>query len=310
MMTFDDLRFIDVLSRAGSLSAAARLLNVTPPALSMRLKKLEQLLSVSLVVRSSRHIRFTNEGELLVAEAQAVLTRIEALPGALARDGGSLAGRLHVVSSFGFGRIHVAPLIAQFAVRHPSVRVTLDLSERPWTESKSADVIIHIGAVRDSTWVAHVLARNARWVCASPAYLHQRGVPTDPRELLDHDCLCLRENDEDVTLWRYRKSGRTASARRRVESVRVTPTLTSNDGEVIRNWALAGLGIMLRSQWDVAPFIERGQLKRIMAARDFEGSDVLALVPARQRISARVSRFIDFLKEHFRPKPPWTRAAT
>jgi DNA-binding transcriptional LysR family regulator len=306
-MTFDDLRFIDALSRAGSLSAAARLLNVTPPAASMRLKKLEQVLGISLVVRSSRHVRFTNEGELLVSEAQAILGRVDALPVALARDGSSLAGRLHVVSSFGFGRIHVAPLIAQFAERHPSVHVTLDLSERPWTENKSADVIIHIGAVRDSTWVAHVLARNARWVCASPTYLRQRGVPTNPGELLDHDCLCLRENDEDVTLWRYRKSGRTTTPRRRVEAVRVTPTLTSNDGEVVRNWALAGRGIILRSQWDVAPFIKRGELKRIMAAWDFEGGDVLALVPARQGISARVSRFIDFLKKQFRPAPPWNR---
>src|SRR6188474_3395440 len=130
MITFDDLRFMDALSRAGSLSAAARSLNVTPPALSMRLKKLESLLSVGLVVRSSRHVRFTEEGELLVAEAQGLLERINALPGVLAGEGRTLTGRLHVVSSFGFGRIHTAPLIAQFAKLHPSVRITLDLSEK------------------------------------------------------------------------------------------------------------------------------------------------------------------------------------
>ena len=305
MITFDDLRFIDALSRTGSLSAAARSLNVTPPALSMRLKKLEQTLNVSLVVRSSRHLRFTGEGERLVTEAQAVLGRINALPGAIIRDGQSLAGRLHVVSPFGFGRLHIAPLIVEFAKLHPAVHITLDLSERPWTESKSADVVIQIGPVRDSTWVAHLLARNARWVCASPDYLRQRGVPANPRELLDHSCLCLRENDEDVTQWRYHKNGRTDGTRGRTAAVRVAAAMTSNDGEVVRNWALAGLGVMLRSQWDVAPFVKRGELRRILQGWEFESADVLALVPARQGISARVSRFVDFLKENFHPRPPW-----
>ena len=209
----------------------------------MRLKKLERLLSINLVVRSSRHVRFTSEGERLVAEAQRLLEQINALPDALAGEGRSLAGRLHVVSSFGFGRIHVAPLIARFADAYPSVRVTLDLSERPWTESRIADVVIHIGTVRDSSWVAHLLARNARWLCASPAYLRRRGVPSHPRDLLEHACLCVRENDEDVTLWRYRNGGKTHKGRRRADAVRVTPAFTSNDGEVVRNWALAGLGV-------------------------------------------------------------------
>jgi DNA-binding transcriptional LysR family regulator len=145
----DDLRFMDALDRAGSLSAAARSLNVTPPALSMRLKKLERLLNINLVVRSPRHVRFTSEGERLVAEARSLLEQINAMPDALAGEGRSLAGRLHVVSSFGFGRIHRRSADRPIAAAYPSVRVTLDLSERPWTESKNADVVIHIGTVRD-----------------------------------------------------------------------------------------------------------------------------------------------------------------
>lgn len=299
MITLADLRFIEALARAGSLSGAARSLNVTPPALSMRLKKLEQLLGVSLVVRSSRRMRFTGEGEHLVHEAQALLGRIETLPEALGGEGRGLAGPLRVVAPFGFGRLHVAPTIARFAARHPAVRLTLDLSERPWTDSGDADVVIHIGAVRDSTWVAHLLARNARWVCASPAYLRRRGMPTDPRDLLQHDCLCVRENNEDVTLWHHRRNGKAGA-------VRVTPTLTSNDGEVVRNWAVAGLGVVLRSQWDATPFVKRGELKRILTPWDFDGADVLALVPARRGISARVSQFVDFLKGDFKRKAPWS----
>ena len=299
MITLADLRFVEALARAGSLSGAARALNVTPPALSMRLKKLEQALGVGLVVRSSRRLRFTGEGEHLVREAQALLGRIEALPEALGGEGRGLAGPLRVVAPFGFGRLHVAPLIARFALRHPAVRATLDLSERPWTDSGDADVVIHIGAVRDSTWVAHVLARNARWVCASPAYLRRRGTPLEPRDLLQHDCLCVRENNEDVTLWHHRRNGKAGA-------IRVTPTLTSNDGEVVRNWAVAGLGIVLRSQWDAAPFVKHGDLKRILAPWDFDGADILALVPARRGISARVSQFVEFLKGDFKRKAPWS----
>lgn len=299
MITLADLRFVEALARAGSLSGAARALNVTPPALSMRLKKLEQALGVGLVVRSSRRLRFTGEGEHLVREAQALLGRIEALPEALGGEGRGLAGPLRVAAPFGFGRLHVAPLIARFALRHPAVRATLDLSEKPWTDSGDADVVIHIGAVRDSTWVAHVLARNARWVCASPAYLRRRGTPLEPRDLLQHDCLCVRENNEDVTLWHHRRNGKAGA-------IRVTPTLTSNDGEVVRNWAVAGLGIVLRSQWDAAPFVKRGDLKRILAPWDFDGADILALVPARRGISARVSQFVEFLKGDFKRKAPWS----
>lgn len=299
MISVADLQFVEALARAGSLSGAARALNVTPPALSMRLKKLERSLGVSLVVRSSRRVRFTGEGEHLVHEAQELLGRIGALPEALGREGRGLAGSLRVVAPFGFGRLQVAPLIARFSERHPAVRVTLDLSERPWTDSEGADVVIHIGTVRDSTWVAHLLARNARWVCASADYLRRRGTPADPRDLLQHDCLCVRENNEDVTLWHHRRKGKAGA-------VRVTPTLTSNDGEVVRNWAVAGLGIVLRSQWDAAPFVRRGDLKRVLTPWDFDSADVLALVPARRGISARVSQFVDFLKGSFKRKGPWS----
>jgi len=297
MITLADLQFMEALARSGSLSGAARSLNVTPPALSLRLKKLERTLGVSLVVRSSRRLRFTGEGEHLVSEAQAMLARMSALTDLLGKEGGALSGPLRVVAPFGFGRLHVAPLVARFAERHAAIRVTLDLSERPWTDSEDADVVVHIGAVRDSTWVAHVLARNDRWVCAAPAYLERRGTPEDPRDLLQHDCLCVRENNEDVTLWRHRRGGRSGA-------VRVTPTLTSNDGEVVRNWALAGLGLMLRSQWDAGPFVKRGELRRVLAPWSFEGADILALVPARRGISARVTAFVDFLKSSFRSRPP------
>ena len=300
MITLDDLRFVAALSRTGSLSAAARALDVTPPALSMRLKKLEAALGVNLVVRNSRGLRFTPEGEQLVHEAQSMLSRVEGLADSL--RGGAFAGSLRVVAPFGFGRVHVAPVMAAFARDYPQVRATLDLAEAPWNGNVDADVVVHIGAIRDSSWIAHLLARNARWVCASPAYLKRCGTPTHPRDLTEHACLSLRENEEDVTLWRYKN--RKASSRR-WETLRISPALTSNNGEVVREWAAAGLGIALRSEWDVAPSIKRGELRRLFNDYEFEGADILALVPARRGVSARVSHFVECLKARFPPKTPW-----
>jgi DNA-binding transcriptional LysR family regulator len=300
MIALEDLRFVVALSRTGSLSAAARALDVTPPALSMRLKKLEAALGVSLVVRSSRGLRFTPEGEQLVLEAQSLLARVDGLADSL--SGGVFAGSLRVVAPFGFGRIHVAPVMAAFIREYPQVRATLHLSEAPWNSNVEADVVIHIGTVRDSSWVSHLLARNARWVCASPSYLRRRGTPSHPRELAQHACLSVRENEEDVTLWRY-KNSHTSS--RRSEALRISPALTSNNGEVVREWAVAGLGVALRSEWDVAPSVKRGELRRLFVEYEFEGADILALVPTRRGVSARVSHFVESLKTRFQPKPPW-----
>ena len=301
MISLDDLKLMDAFKRHGSLSAAARFLNLTPPALSMRLKKLEQNLGLALIVRSSRAARLTDEGERLTNEAQVLLAQIEALPETLLRDGRRLSGRLRVAAPFGFGRLHVAPLVARFAQIHPSMQINLDLLETPWSTGSQADIVVHIGGVRDSSWVAHVLARNERWVCASRTYLRTHGVPATPGDLISHNCLCIRENEEDVTLWRYRRATRRPAPRARLEAVRVNPTLTSNDGQVVRDWAVAGLGVALRSQWDVAPLVKAGKLQRLFTDYDFEAADVLALVPVRHGISARVAQFVEFLKENLSP---------
>jgi DNA-binding transcriptional LysR family regulator len=210
---------------------------------------------------------------------------------------------LRIVAPLGFGRAHIAPLLATFAQAHPALRPDLYLSDTPWKASEGADVVIHIGEMRDSSWVAHLLARNERWVCASSKYLAKHGAPDHPRQLVEHACLSIQENEEDVTLWHYRR--RTREAARRFESVRVTPLLRSNDGEVVRNWAVAGLGCVLRSQWDVAALVKQGRLVRILDDFEFEPAHLMALIPERRGGSARIEQFVRFLKHSFRGKSPW-----
>jgi DNA-binding transcriptional LysR family regulator len=289
MLHIEDLQLISTLARSPSLSAAARTLNVTPAALSTRLKKLEALLQLNLAVRSAHKLSLTDEGEQLAKQATLLLGQIEALPDSISRMSKSLSGNLRVTAPFGFGRQHVAPAVIQFKKAHPAIRPTLELVESPWPDKRDADVVIHIGEVRDSSWVAYLLARNARWLCASPAYLRAHGQPKHPRDLAQHSTLCIRENDEDASLWHYRK-GSAKSA------VRVAPQMESNDGEVVRSWALAGMGIVLRSQWDVHGLIAQGKLVRLLPDWHFDSADVVALVPHRQGNTVRVQAFVKHLQ--------------
>jgi DNA-binding transcriptional LysR family regulator len=293
-LQIDDLRLMQALAQFASLSAAARALRVSAPALSMRLKNLEALLGVMLAQRSSRSLSLTREGEVLAAQAQEILQRMDSIPETLQRQGQELAGPLRISAPFGFGRKHVAPALVAFAKAHPRIRLTLDVMETPWPDRQQADVVIHIGAVRDSSWVAHVLARNERWLCASPGYLRSRGVPREPQDLAQHATLALRENNEDETLWHSERIAKKAMER---VSVRVQPALVSNDGEVVRSWAQAGLGIALRSQWDVQQFIAQGKLVRLLPNWKFGSADILALVPTRRNSTARVQALVAHLQE-------------
>ncbi|PLQ00355.1 LysR family transcriptional regulator [Cupriavidus pauculus] len=298
MIQIEDLRLVEALAQSPSLSAAARALNVTPPALSARLRKLESTLGLALATRTARRLSLTAEGERFAREGSALLAQLEALPESFRREDSRLTGTLRIAAPFGYGRHHIAPLLARFAQIHPDLRLQLDLRETPWPDRHDSDAVIHIGTVRDSSWIARTLAPNARWLCASPAYLRKHGTPTEPRDLLAHACICIRENDEDVTLWRFRRAqggtGRRQSTR---ETVRVISTYTSNDGSIARQWAEQGLGLVLRSEWDTAEAVSRGRLVRIMADWEFDSAPVTLLVPTRRGRTARVQALMQFFEE-------------
>lgn len=306
MIAIEDLRLVAALAKSPSLSAAARTLRVTTPALSIRLKRLEATLGLNLAVRDSHRLGLTAEGERMAAEAGQILERLQALPETVQREGRALSGIVRVCAPFGFGRQHVAPLLAKFARLHPRIEISLDLLETPWPTKRDADIVVHIGEVKDSSWVAHPLAPNERWLCASPAYLKtERFVPKHPRELLAHPCICIRENEEDVTLWHYRKRARRGKPAGARESLRMAPFLTTNDGDVARQWCEQGLGLVLRSEWDAAPAVARGKLVRLLADWSFGEVPVVALTPARKGTTARVNELLRFVQSAFQPKPAW-----
>ncbi|RMM50506.1 hypothetical protein ALQ77_04725 [Pseudomonas corrugata] len=179
--------------------------------------------------------------------------------------------------------------MARFARLHPQLCLHLDLRETPWPDRHDSDAVIHIGNLSDSQWVARPLTHNDRWLCASPAYLARNGTPSAPEQLVDHRCICIRENDEDVTLWRLRNE-------KGQKTLRIKPALLSNDGSVARRWAEEGLGLVLRSQWDVSKAIADGRLVRVLGDWQFDSAPINLLVPSRAVRNARVQALVSFLE--------------
>ncbi|NUT67168.1 LysR family transcriptional regulator [Pseudomonas corrugata] len=289
MISIEDLRMAATLARCDSLSAAARALDVSPPALSMRLRKLEGVLGLTLANRDARRLSLTADGERFSRQSALLLEQLEALPESFRRQDDQLVGTLRLAAPFGYGRQRLAPLLARFARLHPQLCLHLDLRETPWPDRHDSDAVIHIGNLSDSQWVARTLTQNDRWLCASPAYLALNGTPSAPEQLADHRCICIRENDEDVTLWHLRKE-------QQHKTLRIKPALLSNDGSVARRWAEEGLGLVLRSQWDVSRAIADGRLVRVLADWQFDSAPINLLVPSRKVRSARVQALVSFLE--------------
>ncbi|TNC12841.1 LysR family transcriptional regulator [Methylobacterium terricola] len=301
MLGPDDLRFFLAIAEAPSLAAASRALDVSPPAVTQRLRALEERLGVHLVDRTGRHLSLTDEGELVAERGRAILGSLGDLDEALAARRGQVVGHLRIVAPLGFGRAYVAPVAGSFQAAHPEVAIDLRLSDRIGGVPEAAfDLAIHVGPIAHAApgLIARRLAPNDRLLCASPSYLAAHGHPACPGDLRAHACIALRENDEDVTLWRFRQDGTE-------DRVRIEPRLSSNDGEVVRGWALAGRGLILRSEWDVAGDLRAGRLVRLLPGYALPDAPVTALLGARRQArAARTRRFLDALASALDP-PPW-----
>lgn len=298
-----DLRFFVSLAESGTLAETARRMDVTASAVSQRLRQLENRLGVQLVQRSTRRFSLTDEGELFYTNALKLLQDLDALIESLRSRSGKVAGTLRVRGPLGFGRHHLAGALADFQSQHPKLMVSLVLSDvPPAADADRFDLIVHIGDLDNSSMVAYPVAPNTRILCASPNYLARFSPLHRPQDLADQHCLVLRENDEDVSLWRFHK-GLTEAA------VRVVPAMSSNDGDVTCQWALQGRGITMRSEWDVAEHLESGRLVRLLDGWHLPDADIVALIPQRHGVSARVKLFLAFLQARFQPVPPWRKPA-
>lgn len=292
------MAFFSLLVRAGSFSAAARELDVTTPAVSKRLAQMEARLGVQLLHRTTRRVGLTPEGEIYLAHARRILAEIDDMEQLVSSALAAPKGLLRVNATLGFGRNQIAPLISDFVKRHPEVQVQLQLTVNPPPLTEDAfDVCIRFGEPPDARVIARRLAANRRLICATPAYLARHGTPRTPAELAQHNCIGIRQGDEAYGIWRL-------TSGKRSETVKVRGNLSTNDGEIAVNWALAGHGILVRAEWDIAKYLRSGRLVQVLENWQTPPADIHAVYPQRLQTAARVRAFVDHLVTAFADSTP------
>ena len=290
--------FVEVAQR-GSLSAAAREEGITPAMVGRRIDQLEERLGVKLFKRSTRKVTLTPEGSTFYEDCHRVLGELREAEDALTVGAKSASGRLIVTAPTAFGRKHIAPHLSAFLAEHPSLAITLHLSERMVDlKNERFDLAIRIADMKSADLIAAKLARNHRVVCGSPAYFKRAGKPRTLADLARHNCLVTSTEDGVADTWNFQDKGKPVA-------VKVAGNLQCNDGEVLTRWAIAGEGLAWRSAWEVSEEIKRGRL--VSALDDFAvpGNNIYAVYPERRLLPAKVKFFIDFLRKAFGDPPYW-----
>ncbi|MDP1953958.1 MAG: LysR family transcriptional regulator [Polaromonas sp.] len=304
-----DLTLVLAIAQHGSLTATAEALQIAPSAVTKRLARLEAELGLLLFQRTTRRVAATLEGELLCDRARLLLAEFEALEQSLQERKSEAAGLIRLAATLGFGRIWLAPVLAEFQAMHPAIQIQLQLCEQlPDLAAEGFDGAVWLwapGPQRSSEWTARKLAGNQRVLVASPAYVRKHGLPATPDDLAQHNCLIVRENGRQFDTWQLqamrgvRSKGSTPPEQR----VRVQGLLSSNSGEVVRDWCLQGRGVMLRSLWDVQAHLASGKLVRLLPQYAMLDADIQWLAPYRPQTPKRVRLLIDCLAEKFRNEP-------
>lgn len=301
-----DLELVLAVREHGNLAAAAAALEVVPSVVTKRLAALESRLGQRLFLRTTRRVSATAEGDTVCERAAALLQGFRELEAELQERQSEPAGPIRLAATLGFGRLWLGPALADFQARHPRVKIQLQLTEHlPDLAAEGYDGAVWLWSApgqRAGQWVARRLARNQRVLVAAPSYLQRVGMPRTLDELAQHDCLTVRENGDIVQqrfdLWPLQKE-----RDKRPQRIRVQGPLTSNSGEVVRDWCLGGHGIMLRSLWDIAPQLADGQLARVLPAYAMPDADIHWLAPWRAQTPRRLRLLVDFLAERFRDEP-------
>jgi DNA-binding transcriptional LysR family regulator len=300
MDSFSAILVFTRVAETGSFSAAARDLGLSKSAVSKRLAALEDRLGARLVNRTTRRLSLTEVGAAFHERAVRILAELEEAEQTVSRLHAEPRGTLRVNMPMSFGIRHVAPALAEFMARYPELRVAMELTDRRVDMiEEGVDLAIRIAELPDSSLIARRLAPARRAVCASPDYWKCHVRPRDPAELTGHNCLIytyLAEQRE----WRFKGP-------KGPLSVRVSGSLEANNGDALRDAALAGLGVYLAPTFIIGEDLRAGRLEEVLADYQDSRLSVYAVYPHRQHLSAKVRAFVDFLVERFGPEPYWDR---
>ncbi len=298
--TMDHLKQIEAFVNAatrGSLSAAARLEAVTPAVIGRRLDALEARLGVKLLLRTTRKLSLTFEGQAFLEDCQRILNDLANAEAAVSLGGVQASGHLRVSAPAGFGRRHVAPQVAAFMRSNPEVSVRLDLTDRLVDlVNEGVDCAVRIGELADSRLAVSKLGEMRRLVVGSPSYLASHGIPATPADLARHNCLSLGQQRG----WALRET-----PAGEVVTHKVAGNFECNDGAVLHEWALAGKGLAWRSLWEVGDDLRRGDLVSVLDDYAAPAVGIHAVFPQWRHLPLRVRLFIDHAKRTFGDPRYW-----
>jgi len=298
MDKFAAMRVFVRIADAGSLSAAGRQLGLSLTSVSRQLIALEEVLSTTLVERTTRHLSLTESGRLYYERAKQILEEVAEMERGLTMQTGVASGRLHVSAPSLLGRLRLAPMLPSFLGAQTRVSVDLMLVDRPVRLAEEGiDVALRIGPLEDSGLIVRKLDDIQLVICAAPDYLRRRGEPATPDDLVEQDCLAFGDVP-GVAEWSFQDG----AVRR---SLRIPTRLCANDFDTLVTTALAGAGLVRVPSWQVAHYLADGRLKVVLEAYQRPPTPLSILTPRTRLLLPKVRAFVDFLQQHWmRPRTP------
>jgi DNA-binding transcriptional LysR family regulator len=293
----EDVRVLVETARGGSLTAAAAVLGVTPAAASATLKRLEAQLGARLFERSTRAMRLTDAGRRLLDYAVRAIELLEEGEAQLQEGSGSLLGTVRVAAPSDMTRNVLLPLFDAFIQAHPGVRLALTVTDRVQDVLRDAvDVALRLGEPGDSRLVARPLAHSRRVLCAAPSYLARHGAPQAPRDLERHNCLTFHIGSRRYATWRFERDGAWTE-------VRVDGDRDADDAGIAHQWAVAGKGIVYKSELAMTRELSSGALVRLLPDWAGERYPLNAVLPSNRFVPARTRALVDFLADRLASAP-------
>ncbi|WP_420833438.1 LysR substrate-binding domain-containing protein [Sphingomonas pollutisoli] len=284
--------FVAVVEQ-GSFSAAGRVLRLSPSAVSRAMDRIEARLGVRLVLRSTRALSLTAEGQAYLQAARRILADLDDAEQQIA-DQGSPRGRLRVSAALSHGRLCVVPLLGRFAALYPHILIDIALTDALVdVAAGQADVAVRFGPLADSTLTARKIGETRRVVVASPDYLARHGMPREPEDLHGHNCLNFNFRRAEP-VWPFRRAGRDFA-------LSVRGSIEANNGETLGQLAAAGIGVARVGAFSVAPEIADNRLVAILEAYNPGDVELIhAVFVGGANTPARVRVFVDFLAANLR----------
>ncbi|WP_029406769.1 LysR family transcriptional regulator [Thiomicrorhabdus sp. Milos-T2] len=302
-MNIEHLKLFIRIAALLNISKAGQELGLSPAVASAHISKLEEMLGTRLLSRSTRKISLTEEGRIFLPHAQEILESVEQAKGSIGIGNRTPSGTIRLTAPASFGRQHLLPAITDFLKDHPQITIDLSMTDIIMDVIEGGfDVAIRIGSLKDSNLIARKIAEDNRVICASPDYLNEHNPIESLNDLKQHDCINLRGLD----VWYFKNP---ESVDEKPIAIKTQSRLMTDNGEVMRDATVAGLGLSINSTWNCYQQIQSGQLQQTLENVSLSDSNAIwAVYPTNRLVAPKVRLLIDYLIKRFGKEPYWDKS--